>query len=244
MRRLIFNTVGGGAFLRLTPKAGFTLAEVLITLGIIGVVAALTMPSLIQNHKVKTTVVKLKKMNSVLSQAYQMYLRENEIMFLEADEEGAIQAFKVFEPYLKIAKDCGTSSGDGCVYKGAYRCKNGTLTHNYSNNNFYYKVLLADGASIWFRGGGNADFNIDIFYDINGDKGPNKWGHDLFEFLVTDKGVYANGSSALMETASFDIACAPENAAGYGCAAWVIYNENMDYLKCSDLSWTGKSKCD
>ena len=30
---------------------------------------------------------------------------------------------------------------------------------------------------------------------------------------------------------------------GYGCAAWVIYNKNMDYLHCNDLSWEGKHKC-
>lgn len=48
---------------------GFTLAEVLITLGIIGIAASMTMPSLIQNHKEKETVAKLKKINSVLSQA-------------------------------------------------------------------------------------------------------------------------------------------------------------------------------
>lgn len=30
---------------------------------------------------------------------------------------------------------------------------------------------------------------------------------------------------------------------GYGCTAWVIYNENMDYLRCNDLSWNGKIKC-
>ncbi len=50
--------------------SGFTLAEVLITLGIIGVVAALTMPSVINNYKEKETIAKLKKTYSVLSQAY------------------------------------------------------------------------------------------------------------------------------------------------------------------------------
>ena len=42
-------------------KKGFTLAEVLITLGIIGVVAALTMPMLIQNYKNRVYVNQLKK---------------------------------------------------------------------------------------------------------------------------------------------------------------------------------------
>ena len=34
-----------------------------------------------------------------------------------------------------------------------------------------------------------------------------------------------------------------EYANGNGCTAWVIINENMDYLHCSDLSWTGKHSC-
>jgi hypothetical protein len=31
---------------------------------------------------------------------------------------------------------------------------------------------------------------------------------------------------------------------GAPCTAWVIYNENMDYLHCDGLSWNGKTKCD
>lgn len=46
---------------RMYNQKGFTLAEVLITLGIIGVVAALTLPALIQNHKKSETTARLKK---------------------------------------------------------------------------------------------------------------------------------------------------------------------------------------
>ncbi len=53
-------------------KAAFTLAEVLITLGIIGIVAALTMPALIGNYRKKQTVVQLKKIYSAMSQSVQM----------------------------------------------------------------------------------------------------------------------------------------------------------------------------
>lgn len=48
---------------------GFTLAEVLITLGIIGIVAAMTIPVLITNYKVKVLESKFKKADSVLQQA-------------------------------------------------------------------------------------------------------------------------------------------------------------------------------
>ena len=50
-------------------RAAFTLAEVLITLGIIGVVAAMTMPSLIQNYQKKQTAVRLERFYSIMSQA-------------------------------------------------------------------------------------------------------------------------------------------------------------------------------
>lgn len=53
-------------------KLGFTLAEVLITLGIIGVVAALTLPALIQTNKNAEVEVKLKKVYSVMNQAILM----------------------------------------------------------------------------------------------------------------------------------------------------------------------------
>ena len=53
-------------------KRAFTLAEVLITLGIIGVVAALTMPSLIEHHQKQVVETKLKSFYSIMNQAIQI----------------------------------------------------------------------------------------------------------------------------------------------------------------------------
>ena len=55
-------------------KKAFTLAEVLITLGVIGVVAAMTMPSLVANYQKKVWVNQLKKTVSVMNQAFQKML--------------------------------------------------------------------------------------------------------------------------------------------------------------------------
>lgn len=57
-------------------RQGFTLAEVLITLGIIGIVAALTLPSLITKYKRQSAETKLKKFYSVINQALQMSITE------------------------------------------------------------------------------------------------------------------------------------------------------------------------
>ena len=59
-----------GLHLFLKRLAAFTLAEVLITLGIIGVVAALTLPSLIENHKKQVIVSRLNKVYSTLGNAF------------------------------------------------------------------------------------------------------------------------------------------------------------------------------
>ena len=58
-------------------KKGFTLAEVLITLGIIGVVAAMTIPSLIQSYKEKATVTAVKQSYSIFAQALKMVTIDN-----------------------------------------------------------------------------------------------------------------------------------------------------------------------
>ena len=58
-------------------KKGFTLAEVLVTLGIIGVVSALTVPTLMKNHQRKVYVTQLRKSISVLEQGFQMMLNDS-----------------------------------------------------------------------------------------------------------------------------------------------------------------------
>ena len=58
-------------------SAAFTLAEVLVTLGIIGVVAAMTMPALIQNYRNQVVETRLKKFYSTMNQAIAMSIKDN-----------------------------------------------------------------------------------------------------------------------------------------------------------------------
>ncbi len=101
----------------------FTLAEVLITLAIIGVVAAMTIPTLVQRYQEKVTVTKLKKAYSMLNQAYQMAVIEHGtydqwgMINAEYDEEGNMtnleefkntyaNTWKILAPYLKVVASC------------------------------------------------------------------------------------------------------------------------------------------
>lgn len=102
----------------MNKNIAFTLAELLITLGIIGVVAALTMPSLIVKHRKQVVVEKLKKTSSALLQAYNMskldYGDTEREGFTPLNGDAALEMFnKYYVPYMKFTK---VEKGE----KGAY----------------------------------------------------------------------------------------------------------------------------
>ncbi len=152
-------------------SAAFTLAEVLITLGIIGVVAAMTLPTLINETQRKQDGVKIKKFYSIMQQAIIMSERDNGSAadWLQPaairDEDGKIVDYnqaatlEIFNqylaPYIKtVQKQQNTSP----------------------------MVTFADGSTIDMTKGNC----IDIIFDLNGSKQPNSFGRDQFDFLLCD----------------------------------------------------------
>ena len=247
---LIFNDMN---FSRFTShfslkKAAFTLAEVLITLGIIGVVAAMTMPSLIQNYQEKATVTKLKKCYSLVSQAYVSILNdEGGSDTLQAGDD--LEMMKKFGKYLKYQKTCGRNKG--CFPNVTYKSVTGNGYSKWEDDTTdRSRAILTDGTLIMFNksamwGGNEGNYlYAQIYVDINGFKGPNQLGRDFFYFYINPEKIVPAGAKALEEKnedQKFTKNCIQQN--GYACAAWVIYNENMDYLHCKDLSWDGKHSC-
>ena len=76
-RRVAFTLAEGATHVGIfnnTRRVGFTLAEVLITLGIIGIVSAMTIPTLVKNYQQMLLVTRFKKEYSTLSQAYKLAL--------------------------------------------------------------------------------------------------------------------------------------------------------------------------
>lgn len=247
---LIFNDMN---FSRFTSrfslkKAAFTLAEVLITLGIIGVVAAMTMPSLIQNYQEKATVTKLKKCYSLVSQAYVSILNdEGGSDTLQAGDD--LEMMEKFGKYLKYQKTCGRNKG--CFPNVTYKSVTGNGYGKWEDDTTdRSRAILTDGtlimfnkSAMWGENEGNYLY-AQIYVDINGFKGPNQLGRDFFYFYISPEKIVPAGAKALEEKnedQKFTKNCIQQN--GYACAAWVIYNENMDYLHCKDLSWDGKHSC-
>lgn len=247
---LIFNDMNFSRFTSLfsLKKAAFTLAEVLITLGIIGVVAAMTMPSLIQNYQEKATVTKLKKCYSLVSQAYVSILNdEGGSDTLQTGDD--LEMMEKFGKYLKYQKTCGRNKG--CFPNVTYKSVTGNGYSKWEDDTTdRSRAILTDGTLIMFNksamwGGNEGNYlYAQIYVDINGFKGPNQLGRDFFYFYINPEKIVPAGAKALEEKnedQKFTKNCIQQN--GYACAAWVIYNENMDYLHCKDLSWDGKHSC-
>lgn len=102
-------------------KCGFTLAEVLITLGIIGVIAALTIPGLISNHKKKVVITRMKKFYTTFNQAIKLAEAENGETenWEEVSKTNADSMYNMWNKYMAkhfVSKDV-VKTADGIYVK-------------------------------------------------------------------------------------------------------------------------------
>ena len=273
LKRLAFTLAEGAthvAHWNNSRKIAFTLAEVLITLGIIGVVAAMTMPSLITNYRVKETVSKLKKVNTTFNNAFLQAKEENgEISdwglsnsTIDTDtDDGSIansnygrdKFLEILSRHLKTISMCKYSDNSCEVYRPTNLQGDIDNKDSYSN-----RLVLTDGTIIghlylnntacntnW--GSGALSQSCGSFkVDLNGSKKPNMYGKDIFQFDITANGIVPSGIATDISGNNFEESCIKSNYRmnGVGCTGWVIYNENMDYLKCPEkLGWNKAKSC-
>ena len=181
----------------------FTLAEVLITLGIIGIVAAMTMPSLIANYQKKQTSAQLKKAYSTFAQALVSSQYDNgnssewETTEPSSTYDDNLKYFETYwKPYLRIVKMCKTMAECG------YDIKNYASVSDRSNFKYYGQAgnvpgfIYGDGTYAYLRpySYNSTSDNPQLFQmlliDLNGPKKPNIIGRDVFQFQINiSKGV-------------------------------------------------------
>ena len=180
-------------------RKAFTLAEVLITLGIIGVVAALTIPTLINHYQKVVMSARNKKFVSSINQAVLRSTADNgpphewPNHILYHDPESLYDWFDEYiMQYMKILKDCRHDSR-ACIAEYSYchtpdRC---TSASGISNSNVLY--VFNDGSMIIALTGGGLDqetgittgLTIHIRFDANGYAKPNQYGRDIFSYRFT-----------------------------------------------------------
>ena len=174
-------------------KKAFTLAEVLITLGIIGVVAAITIPGLIAKYQKEAAVNKLKRSISILNQAYK--LSYDDVGELDAQETKDMDSLAYFNtywaPYIKVHTYC--TSPSQCVYRthtpftmannqksGWYAIEPRLRATFMTPDGFTYIIFLATWSSDDGASGTKKDELYQVIVDINGGEKPNKFGKDVF----------------------------------------------------------------
>lgn len=194
-------------------KKAFTLAEVLITLGIIGVVAAMTMPSLVANYQKKRTVSQLKAAYTTIAQAFeraQVDHGDMENWGLEnfygqtSNAEAMTKSYveDYFLPYVKVTKNLGMSSLYKLGYTNTYFL--GGKEDSGAVYGSRYVVVLENGTVVALsldthcdesHTDSNGDTVCDsqsyytnpyIIVDINGKQKPNTFGKDLFVMLISN----------------------------------------------------------
>jgi len=183
------NSAGG---VRRNSKA-FTLAEVLITLAIIGIIAAITIPSIVANHQKRALETQFAKAYRTLSQVVNLAVAEHggietwdwhENKTYTKEEMDALVK-KYFLPHLNVVRFCpADNSVEGCAINQRYDSLIGKGTDaNYATVG-YPRVLLADGSFICFVFPGSARAHQLAFdVDVNGHKKPNTVGRDTFSFV-------------------------------------------------------------
>ncbi|MDD3594602.1 MAG: type II secretion system protein [Candidatus Gastranaerophilales bacterium] len=216
----------------------FTLAEVLITLLVIGVLAMTTIPSLLQSWEERETITKLKKTYSILQQAYQLAVVENGSPSTWTNNTYYLRELR---PFLKLA-DTGGVFQHCCFYDGNYKYLDGreisTWGSLYKIN--WDKLLLIDGVAL-LTFSTDATCSLDsyisnpstcaiIMADINGAKPPNQNGKDCFYFGLTEKGIIPLGGNSPGMLFSHNSYCRSISSSGFSCARWVIERGNMEYL--------------
>ena len=232
-------------------KAAFTLAEVLITLGIIGVVAAMTIPTLVANYKTKALASGFKKSYSMLMQA--VINVQNDYWGGFGYTEGDLRETNFYTALWKNFKIIKHSEYGGAknVFrvlkytdeKGKFLIKDyaGNVMDTYPGCPQLPTHILADGSAV--GGVYNCSSNWLIF-DVNGSGGPNALGHDIFYFGFDSNTrkllPLGEKSYSYWNFANHDAYCSKNSTDGYngvGCTYWALRDicpddETKGYWEC------------
>ena len=180
-------------------KKGFTLAEVLITLVVLGIVAAMTIPAVSGTTRETEYRSKAKKVYSILTQAMAFSSLQGYQPTISVTYNSDEDIQKWFDLYLakhlNVIKSC--KNAPGCWNSGdTYYLKGGTVKYNKTGvgiGNSIYTVVLSDGTFLnvdsYYYENTKEFFGVDIpkktsslvvFFDVNGDKKPNTLGKDIY----------------------------------------------------------------
>lgn len=219
----------------------FTLAEILITLAIIGIVAAITIPSLMQKTQEQEFKTAWKKEYSTMTNAFMQVLNDNggSVNGLCSSGTQTVDQecfFSMFTQKLKVQKYCkyGTAQGNCWHKNNVAKNLGGGEDHATHYNWAQTAAILNDGtfiASYWWDSG--CDANLDngssrpfctyFIIDVNGNKQPNTQGKDIFMIYFDKDNSFPSGVQGeyAFDNMALNGCSSAQNTimSGFGCSA-------------------------
>ena len=260
---------------------GFTLAETLTALAVLGVVAVICVPAIYKNYTQVMTVSKVKTAYEIIQVALHDAIMENgatgswkwpDRTASTRDVRNYLFFSDMIYKYMVVASYCDTDN-QNCLYgwdgnkelkpgirtggfkrlntEGTARNTDGITTYSADyrkasavlKNGMVFWIHLGDGKVLTYDEKGILQYYTNGFInvDINGKKGPNQWGYDVFQFPLPSyqysqpfKGnLYPTWSTAAHYNSRGPANCNKfiEDNVGTSCSEWIIKHGNMDYLK-------------
>ena len=215
-------------------EKAFTLAEVLVTLGIIGVVSAMTLPTLVKNHQRTVYVTQLQKVVTELSQAAEKAAQEYNAISLDEtkyNDSNPNGASSFLNDNFKVVNNCGADLTP--CFASEYKTLQGK---SYTLESPIAVVTLASGASIsiihnymYYEQGYHGNYDLQV--DVNGPQGPNILGRDLFTLGLYSDGKVAEHYSYIDDDGwRFEENCSTGEVYGFGCFDKIVNDGwKMDY---------------
>lgn len=210
----------------------FTLAEVLITLGIIGVVAALTIPALLNSTNDLQLKSAFKKDYSVISQAYTSLLQDSGGSLKGKYNTYSDEFINDFKNKFQISKYCPSPARGTCWH-------NNNVAKNLNGGDDWTTfwaspiggMILNDGSlvaiSYYAKDCDDSESCGFILVDANGFKKPNIQGKDIFSLYINENTIPPGGSPHTYVYGLTNHGCSATDAgsdghAGLGCSADVL----------------------
>ena len=165
---------------RNSNKSAFTLAEVLITLGVIGVVAAITLPTVIANINERVNSERQANIAQKITQAMEQMRAHGLLNTKYASTDAFVDEL---QKYLKIAKRCDSehiadcwptekvTTSDGEEYEVS-KAKTGASLKHKNNKTGNVGLVLADGASLIMTYDENGDNTLDVGSEVKASRTP------------------------------------------------------------------------
>ena len=172
----------------------FTLAEVLITIGVIGIVAAIALPSLINHYNDKVLETRYKKSKNILINGYKLMMAKEQVFDIKdlsvmkcQDMDCFVSAHKEVFKTVRDSSSSDISEAFASDYTMPGVPEKGDLSSMVSQLPTFQTT---DGMSYMVMGLDRSRGAVQLYADLNGKSKPNVIGEDLFTFAIYGNGIF------------------------------------------------------